>query len=52
MGSLGQRIKGMLDNQRGRDLARRRRRRTGDSGNQQKLQQFVARVTDWSGRRR
>ncbi|MGB2568978.1 hypothetical protein ACPFP2_11060 [Micromonospora citrea] len=49
---MSERIKGLLNSPRGRDLMRRGRRQAAEPGTQQKLQQLMARLTGWSGRRR
>lgn len=51
-GSMSQRIKGLVNSQRGRDLMRIGRRQAANPGTRQKLQQLMARVTGWSSRRR
>ncbi|MEH1014792.1 hypothetical protein V6U90_16980 [Micromonospora sp. CPCC 206060] len=51
-GSMSQRIKGLLNSPRGRDVLRRGRRQAAKPGTQQKLQQLMARLTGWSSRRR
>ncbi|WP_189193126.1 hypothetical protein [Micromonospora fulviviridis] len=49
---MSQRIKGLVNSRRGRDLMRIGRRQAANPGTRQKLQQLMARVTGWSSRRR
>ncbi|MEV4481752.1 hypothetical protein [Micromonospora coxensis] len=49
---MSERIKGLLNSPPGRELMRRGRRQAAKPSTQQKLQQMMARLTGWSGRRR
>ncbi|NYF56673.1 hypothetical protein [Micromonospora purpureochromogenes] len=51
-GSMTERIKGLLNSQKGRDLMRFGRGQAAKPSTQQKLQQLMGRLTGGSGRRR